>query len=116
MELFGIVFRYSDIDDGADFLFGRFAGGMAGEIGFAVRPFIFAVHKCQRLFRLEAQRTAVDAGDQTRAHQLVSHRLVVLALDLDERNPRIGHVILDQFDRKGIVDAMVRLRQLQMEI
>jgi hypothetical protein len=42
----------------------------------------------------------------------VGRRLVVLALDLDQSDPRIRNVVLDQLDRQSLVDSLVRLRQL----
>lgn len=118
LKLLGAVLRDPNVDDGADFVFAGFTGreiqirGRRG-VGIAARrPLVLRVHERQRLFGLEAQRTAVDAGHQARAHHLVGRRLVVLALDLDQSDPRIGNVVLDQLDRQSLVDSLVRLRQL----
>lgn len=90
LKLLGAVLRDPNVDDGADFVFAGFTGreieirGRRG-VGIAARrpPLVLRVHERQRLFGLEAQRTAVDAGHQARAYHLVGSRLVVLALDLD---------------------------------
>lgn len=118
MKLFGAVFRDPNVDDGADFVSTGFTVGeiqIRGRRGarLARRPLVLRVHERQRLFGFEAQRTAVDAGHQARAHHLVGGSLVVLALDLDESDPRIGNVVLDQLDGKGVVDSLVRIRQLE---
>lgn len=105
--MFAIVLGHSDIDDGADFV--ALAGGR-------LRIAIVRVHERERLPRLQAKRPSVDTFHKSGADQLVGHRLVVLALYLNEGNPRIWHVILDQFDRQGFVDALVRVRQLERKV
>ena len=75
-----------------------------------------AVEEGEQFYCLGRERsTAIVTVRQSRADALMSRRLVVLRFHLYQCDPRFGYVVFDQFDRKGVVYALIRLGELKLK-